>query len=132
MLEDVAERASMLVHPARKRPRGVQLRGLEAAGPGPNTARRRPQADGERIAERVGRIGRDDEHAPAGGGFGHSPRRRTRRLTDAAFAAEKDEMRLEAEPGRLGAVSRQTSNFRSPHRSRCPGVTWRWRPAAGP
>ena len=51
-----------------------------------------PSADVECVAERMGGIGRHDQDTAAGRGFRHSARRGARRLADAAFAAEKQEL----------------------------------------
>jgi hypothetical protein len=97
MLEDLTERAAVLLQPAREPARGIQLHGVERAR---DPAGRAGQGDAERVAERVGRIGRDQEDAAVAPaalrrakalGFGDGEGGGVRRLSDAAFASIEDE-----------------------------------------
>ena len=60
MLQDVSKGAPMILEPARERAGGIELDRVEAA---PDLARRGRQFHVERVAERVRRIGGDDQHA---------------------------------------------------------------------
>jgi hypothetical protein len=60
MLEDVSEGAPMILEPARERARSIELDCVEAA---PDLARRGRQFHVERVAERVRRIGGDDQNS---------------------------------------------------------------------
>jgi len=64
-----------------------------------HTSKARRQADAEGIAERVRRIGRDDERAATGLRRGDGSRRRARRFADAAFAAVEEEVSQKLETG---------------------------------
>ena len=73
VLEDVAERPSVLAQPSRERARRVELDGVQGtAAPAASRRGLRRQPDAERVAERMGGIGGHHQHAGAGG----APRRR--------------------------------------------------------
>ncbi len=90
VFEDLAERAAVLLQPARERPRRVELDGVERPA---NRLGRAREGDAERVAEGVGGVGRHQQHAAPCRRFGNGPRRRRRRLADAAFAAVENELR---------------------------------------
>jgi hypothetical protein len=95
VLEDLAERAPMFFQPSRERARRVELDGVERTVPQPHhPTRRRRQAFAQRIAERMRRVGGDDQHAAAGGRLGDGSGRRARRFADAALAAIEHKQRL--------------------------------------
>ncbi len=96
VLEDLAERAAVLLQPARERTRRIQLHGVER---GRDPAGRAGQGDAERVAEGMRGIGRDQQDAafaPAAlrrakaRGFRHGEGGGGRRLADAALASIKD------------------------------------------
>jgi hypothetical protein len=71
----------------------VELHGMERAFPREANPRgASEEAERQRVAERVCRIGRDHEHARARRRFGDGSRRRARRLADPAFATVEDEL----------------------------------------
>jgi hypothetical protein len=88
VLEDFAERPPVILQPPREGARRVELEGVER----PQDPRRRPgELDPERVAERMRRIGRDDQDTVARTSPGDGIRRGAGRLTDSALASEKDE-----------------------------------------
>ncbi len=106
MLENLAERTSMLRQPPRERTRRVELHGVETRAHLPRTP---GEPHAKRVAKRVCRIGGDDENPPGVAsaarrrrtletfGLGTCGRRRAGGLADAAFPAEKDEPGLGTE-----------------------------------
>jgi hypothetical protein len=89
-LEDFGERGAMPRQPSCERPFRIELDAIKARC-NPADTPRKPAIEG--IAQRMGRIGRDNEDAPAGVGVSERARRRAGRFADAALAPVKDETR---------------------------------------
>src|SRR6185436_6207187 len=105
-----------LLEPAGQGRVRVELDRAEAPPPDGDGPRPRSQPKAEGVAEGMGRVGGDGENALAGFGERHRDGRRTRRLADAAFAAE------EAEEGRRSAPAPLSDG----------GGSWRSRLRLGP
>jgi hypothetical protein len=108
VLEDLAKGAPVVLEPARERPRGIELHRVERSD---DPAGRARQRNAERVAERVRRVGRDDQDAIAAG----RPRDRegggAGRLTDAALASIKDKLGMMKVRSQNSEVRTESSHF---------------------